>query len=464
MNSKTLKGKLHRIIDFYNDEDYFRRLFTIAYPIALQQFIFSLLNMVGVMMVGQLGDTSVAALGLANQIFFLLQLLLFGINSGAAIFTAQLWGKRDIPNIRKVLGLALLVGLVSSCIFTIIAVFFPDIALSVYTKDPAVVMVGSGYLRIFGWGYFATAITFCYASILRSVGDVKTPTIVSITALCLNTILSYGLILGHFGLPALGVSGAAIASLIARTLECLILLLITYKRHSPAAARISEMLKIDPIFAKNVLWRVLPVALNELLWSLGITTYNIVYARIGTDAIAAMNIASTVEGLANVVFMSISTACAIMVGHQIGANEKEKAFRYAGRSISIGMLGAVMVGGLIIISSRFILSFYKVSPIVIQYTQNILTVMACFLWLRSSNMILFIGALRSGGDIRFAFFIDAGFIWIVGVPMAFLGAFVFHLPIYWVYVMVMSDEFTKWLFAMVRFFSKKWIHNLTQIA
>jgi putative MATE family efflux protein len=437
-------------------------LVKVGLPIALQQLIMSSLNMVGVVMIGQLGAAPLAAVGLANQIFFLLNLILFGITSGFAMFTAQLWGKRDIPNIRKVLGLALSLGLVAGTFFLIIAEFFPAQALSIYSKDPVVITLGSDYLRIIGFSFILYAITYCYSAVLRSTGDVQKPLFVTIMALSLNALLSYTLIFGKLGFPIMGVKGAAIAVLISRVLECCVLLLLTYRQSSPAAGKIKELFSYNLVFARKVLKPVLPVVANEILWSTGITAYNIVYARIGTEAIAAMNIAGSIEQMAFVLFQGIGNACAILVGNRIGEGDEEQAFRYAARSEALGMMGGLVMGSIILASANLVLSLYNVSPTVIYYAHRVLTIIGLLLWLRVSNMILFIGVIRSGGDTRFGFLLDGVIIWVVGVPLAFAGAFIFHLPIYWVYLLVMSEEITKWLLGMYRFFSRKWIHNLVQ--
>jgi putative MATE family efflux protein len=452
----------HALSGFFSDGEYYRRLVKIGLPIALQQLIMSSLNMVGVVMVGQLGEAPIAAVGLANQIFFLLNLVLFGITSGSAMFTAQLWGKRDIYNIRKVLGLALTLGLITASVFLLIAEVFPEQALSVYSSDPVVIDLGSDYLRIIGFSFILYAISFCYSSVLRSTGDVQTPLIVTITALTLNTFLSYTLIFGKLGLPALGVQGAAIAVLSSRVVECAVLLWLTYRKDSPAAGRINELFRYNRQFARTVLKPVLPVVGNEILWSLGITAYNVVYARLGTESFAAMNIMGSIEQMAFVLFQGIGHACAIMVGNQIGAGEEEQAFRYGARSETLGILGGGLVGLIILACRPFLLSLYNVSPQVLDYVYRVLTIMALLLWLRVSNMILYIGIIRSGGDTRFGFLMDGVVIWVVGVPLAFIGAFILHLPVYWVYFLVMSEELTKWVLGLYRFFSHKWIHNLAQ--
>ena len=462
MSHSIVRRRRFSIIEFFSDKDYYQRLFKLALPITLQQFVMSSLNMVGVVMIGQLGAVPVAAVGLANQIFFLLNLVLFGLYSGSAMFTAQLWGVRDILNIRKVLGLALTLGLAVGMFFLIIAEVFPAWALSIYSTDAAVVALGSEYLRIIGTSFILYTISFCYSYVLRSTGDVQTPLIVTITALSINTLLSYALIFGKLGFPLLGVHGAGIAVVVSRTIECCLLLFLTYRKGSPAAGKLRELFSYDLAFTKRVLKPVLPVVLNETLWSLGTTAYSVVYARISTNAIAAMNIVVSIDQLAFVFFIGIGHACAILVGNCIGAGDEEKAFRYAARSEALGMLGAIGIGSLILVSSNSILSLYNVPPIVIEYAHRVLTILGLLLWLRASNMILFIGIFRSGGDTRFALVLDGVIIWVVGVPLAFLGAFVFHLPVYWVYLLVMSEEITKWLLGVYRFFSRKWIHNLAK--
>ena len=455
-------SQVRRVAGYYRDREYIDRLFKIAAPISLQSFVMSSLTMVGLMMIGQKGDVAVAAVGLANQLFFLLTLVVFGITSGSAIFTAQLWGTRDIPNIRKVLGLSLLMALVISSGFLILAEFFPTQILEIYSEDSQVIALGSAYLQIYGWSFLFFAITASFAAVLRSTGNVHLPLSISVITLSFNTILSFILIFGKFGFPAMGVQGAALAALVSRVLECIGLLAAIYGKKSPIAIGFRELFSIDLHFAGKVLKPVLPVAINEFLWSMGITAYNVVYARIGTESIAAINIISTIENLAFVVFTGISTATAIMVGNCIGAKEENKAYSYGGRSLGLGAVTGIFLGGMILLGSDRILELYKVSPIVLENAHRVLTILGLMLWLRSMNSIMVIGVFRSGGDTRFCLFLDGMIIWIIGVPLAFLGAFTLHLPVYWVYLLAMSEEISKWCLGMQRFFSRKWIHNLAQ--
>lgn len=444
------------------DRQFFRRLLTLSTPIIIQNLLTFALGAVDMLMIGQLGDKPVAAVGLADQVFFVMILMQFGIASGAAIFVAQYWGKGDIVRIHRVLGLALGLGVLGSLSFTLIAVFTPQWVLGIYTKDTAVIALGSDYLRIVGWSYIGTSVAIIYNFVLRSIEQVKLPMITGAIALLLNTGLNYILIFGHFGFPALGVSGAAIATCGARLLEPVILLGIIYSRKLPLAAPPRRFVAVDRAFVVKFLNTTLPVVATEVVWSLGITMYSIIYAHISTEAIAAINIVVTIERVAFVIFLALSNASAIMIGNLIGANEIGQATRYARRFLILGVLGALPVGLLVALGAEPLLSLYQISPTVSRYARLTMTMMALVLPLKVTTLMIFIGVLRSGGDTQFSLLVEACFIWLLGVPLAYFGAFVLGLPVYWVYLLVVTEEVGKALVALRRFISGKWIHRLAE--
>ena len=238
--------------------------------------------------------------------------------------------------------------------------------------------------------------------------------------------------------------------------------LCSNKTKSPVAASLRELTDFDAVFVKKVIHPMLPVILNELFWSLGITTYNAIYGRMGTASYAAMNIVSTIEQLAFVIFIGISNATSVLVGNRIGAGKEDQAFIYAGRSLGLGVTGGVIIGLLLQAVKWPILSLYNVSPEVIYDASRLLNIVSAFLWIRVNNMTIVVGILRAGGDTRFSLFLDGIIIWIVGVPMAFLAANVLKLPVYYVYLFAMTEEVTKWLLGIPRYRSRKWIHNLAR--
>ena len=453
-----------RVRDYYDDREYFSQMLHLAIPIIVQQLMFSLLNMVGVVFVGQKGETAVAAVGLAGQVSFLLNLVHFGIISGSAMFTAQFWGRRDIPNLRRVLGMSLALAVTAALIFLSIAQLAPEAFLRIYSKDPAVIELGIGYMRIFSWSFLITAITSSFAMVMRSTGDVRTPTLIGALSLLINTLLSWLLIFGKFGFPELSINGAAVAALISRIIELTALLTVIYLRKSPVAASLRELTDFDLAFVSRVIRPMLPVILNELFWSLGITTYSAIYGRMGTDAFAAVNIVSSIEQVAFVIFIGISNATSVLVGNRIGAGKEDEAYLYAGRSLGLGAAGGMTMGVILQLIKTPVLSLFNVSPEVIHNASLILNVTSIFLWVRINNMTTVVGILRAGGDTKFSLFLDGIIIWIVGVPLTALGAFTFHLPVYWVAVCVMSEEVTKWGFGIHRYRSRKWINNLAHIS
>ncbi|CAG0945071.1 partial putative FMN/FAD exporter YeeO, partial [Anaerolineae bacterium] len=445
---------------FFGDRYFITTLFKLWFPITLQQLIFSLLNLVSLMMIGQLGETSVAAVGLAGQIGFLFQLFLFGVGSGSAIFIAQFWGKRDLKNIHRILGISLVLGLIGGAIFSLIALVIPEHALAIYSTDRAVIAVGSEYLRIVGWSYLAIAITTSFAVTLRSTGNVRLPVTISVFSFGLGAVMNYALIFGQFGLPALGVPGSALGTALARGIECALMLVMTYTRQSVAAASLREMSAFDWSFLSTVLKTVIPVTFNEILWSLGISTYNLIFGRIGTEAVAAVSIAGTIENLAFVPFIGMANAAAIMIGHRIGADEENTGFEYAKRFLRITIILGMIVGSVIFLSADLILTVYKIDETTRGFARTVLTIMAFALWIKSSNMMFIVGILRAGGDTRACFLIDVGSIWLVGIPIASTAAFVFGLPVHWVYLLTINDEIAKFIVAVWRVISKKWITNL----
>ena len=256
--------------------------------------------------------------------------------------------------------------------------------------------LGSEYLRIVGLSYVLMAISVSYISVLRSITLVTVTMVVSVCALVLKTAIGYTLIFGHFGFPALGVRGAAIGTSIGWAFECVLLLLIVYMRKTPLAGNPLTFFHFDRAFLFNVLRTSMPATFNEVIWSFGITTYYAVYARIGTDAIAAININATIEELIFVLFIGLGNACSVMVGNKIGEKDKETAFEYSRRFTILAVFLAMLGGVVVIIIRGFVAGFYQLSPSATQSLMNIMLVYAFSAWLRVFNFMLFIGALRAG--------------------------------------------------------------------
>ena len=451
------------MFSFIKDRPFMREMLTIAVPISLQQLINASLNLIDVLMVGQLGETSIAGIGLSNQLFFVFILLLFGLTSGMSIFTAQFWGKREIEPIRKVLGMSILTASFIAVIFTVAATVFTRSVLGLFTNDTNVIEIGSQYLGIVGFSYIAVALATAYIAALRSIQLVKITVIASVAALLFKTTLGYSLIFGHFGLPALGVRGAAIGTASGWTLELILLLIFIYTQKTPLAANPLTFFTFEFSFFQRVLRTTLPAVANELFWSVGIATYNGIYAHIGTEAIAAINVNATIEELGFVVFMGLGNACAVMVGNRIGAGKKDEAHEIVRRLILISVISAWLVGLAVFLVRDIVIGWYNLSPAGIHNVRMLMLVMVCVLWIRMFNFITFIGALRAGGDTLFALVMEICSIWLIGVPAAYIGAFILDLPVYIVYLMVGLEELAKAFVSFWRYRSRKWIHDVVNL-
>lgn len=450
-------------LSFLKDRTFLREMLGIAIPISFQQFVNASLNMIDVIMIGQLGEASIAALGLSNQVFFVFILLLFGTTSGMAIFTAQYWGKRDVESIRKVLGMSILTTSVIATLFTLAATLAPDKVLGFYTNDPEVISIGSRYLRIVALSYIPVALATSYIATLRSIHLIKITVIATIIALIFKTVLGYMLIFGIWIFPALGVEGAAIGTASGWILELTLLFIFVYAGKTPLAANPLTFFSFDFSFFRRVLHTTLPALANELFWSVGITTYNAIYARIGTDAIAAINVNATIEELGFVIFMGLGNACAVMVGNRIGAGKKDEAYEVVRRVIILCVLAAWVIGLMVFLLRDVVVGMYNLSPSGVTNVRMLMLMMACVLWIRMFNFSTFIGALRAGGDTRFALFMELISIWLIGVPAAYTGAFILQLPVYYVYLMVALEEIAKAFVSYWRFRSRRWIHDLVNV-
>ncbi len=437
-------------------------LWRLGLPVALQEMVATLVALYTVVILGRLGETQVAAAALANQVFFLLALLLFGTSSGATVFSAQFWGKGDVRSIRRVLSLILSLNLTSAAVFSLIVMSSATRVLSLLSPDPAVIQAGASYIRIVALSYFASAITFSLAATLRSIGNTRLPMVTSAGSLLLHAVLSFGLVMGRWGLPTLGLMGVAVSLCCVRWLECAALLALVYGQQSPAAASWAELRSLDRQLVRRVLSTSLPVMLGELVWALAMTMFNRTYAFIGTDAIAAANFVSTVESAALVPFVGMMFAGATIIGNSIGANQEKRATGYGRWLLGLSVAFALALGLGLFFGRDLLLANYGVAPATLAHARRMLAFAAGLLTARGLNMILFIAILRAGGDTRFCFWLDVTATWVVGVLPAYLGATVFRLPVEWVYLLAMGNEVVKAVACLLRFRSGRWLRNLVR--
>ena len=444
----------------FDDKQFYRDLFALAIPIMLQNLVNSLVNLLSTIMIGRLGTVEIAAVGLGNQIFFLYNLLLFGICSGGAIFTAQFWGRGDVSGIRKTLGLCLVLNLASAFLFTLAAALFPEKLIGVYSRDRAVIKAGAAYLRTLSPSFIPFAITLAFTLALRSVEKVRLSIVVTLIALSLNGCLNYIFIFGRGPIPAMGVNGAALATVFSRVVEVLLLVTVSYALKYVPAGSLRELLGFNRGYVRHFLKVSFPVIINEVLWSLGITSQNIIFARTDTNAIAAFNIVGTVSMLVWVLFIGLGNGVGVMIGKKIGEKDEKTARDYASRIVRFAPLLA-LGAALVLFPLSLLLPFvFNVNPATLHDASLMFIVLCCSYPFRAFNMAMIVGICRAGGDTVFCVIYDIAIMWLVTLPLAAFASFVLEAPVWIIYLCVLSEEALKVIFGLRRFISGKWLHTV----
>lgn len=447
--------------DLTNNKTLISKVLKIGLPIAIQNFVGTALNLVDNMMIGAQGETALAAVSLSNRIFFVLIITLFGAYSGLGIYSSQYWGKKDIVNIRKVMGIAFTLGLALSTVFFIGAISFPTQILSLFSRDAIVLEKGASYLRIASFTYIIVAIEYVYSYTSRSVHKTKIPMIASIIALSINTFLNYLLINGNLGAPELGVRGAAIATLIARIVELILIITIIYKsKDHPLAGKIKEFFSFSRDMFVKVIKTAIPVLINESAWSIGVSVYFIAYGFLGTAAIAAAQVSLTISDLIWAFLIGMGNATAVIIGNEIGAEKVDNAFTIAKKLLKMEFLASLFLTACYAAIGYGIVGWFGLTDATLQLAVKCIFINAAFIPIRLLAFIYIVGILRSGGDTKFCMFLDMSMVWLIGIPLAFFAVLVLKLPIYWAMAVVLTEEILKVLIAARRFRSKKWINIL----
>ncbi len=431
-------------------------------PMALKELISSLVNLIDTIMVGQLGETAIASVGIGNQVYFLFTVFLFGISCGAGVFAAQFWGTRDIKGMRRVLGLNLILSTLLALLFILAALFLPKQIFQAFKASPAVLAEGIPYLRIVSLGYLATAVTIAFDMSICCSERAALPFLVRVIGLLVNVLLNWVLIFGKLGAPALGVKGAAIATVIARTTEMVVMISVVYGKKMIQAAKCSELFDIPKSLIGKFWKTATPVILNEMAWALGITTYSWVFARISPDAMVVVTIVQNMERLMLVFFHGGGNAAGVFVGKAVGAGKPKDAILYAKRLTVLTLVFSVVFCTIFIFARPLMLLPYQVSETVYQLSMDMLFITAVMMIVKSTTFLLIVGVFRNGGDTKTAAMIDIGSLWGIGVPVVALSGLVFGLPLIACYAIMSIEEIVKLIFSLLRFRGEKWIRNVVE--
>ena len=426
-----------------NWKQFYRNVFALVIPIAIQNLINVGVTATDVIMLGKVGEKVLSGASLAGQIQYIMTLIFYGVTSGATVLTAQYWGKKDTRTIEKVLGMGLSAGLIVAVVFAGAALGMPETLMRIYTSDPDVISEGVKYLRIVGFSYVFMAVTQVYLNIMRSIERVMVATFIYLISLLMNIVINAVLVLGLLGFPVM-------------------VLVYAIFRNKVVRIRLKDMVKIDKVLLKDFAVYSMPVVLNELMWGLGTSANTAVIGHLGSAAVAANSVAQVARQLATVVTFGISHATAIYLGKTIGEGKMELAKAYGKRFVWLSLILGILGGVLILISAPIANANLALTGPAKNYLSFMFFVMSYFTVAQAFNTTMVVGVFRAGGDTKFGLIMDVSTMWGFSILLGAVAAFILHASVPVVYVILMSDELIKVPITLKRYLTYKWLRNVTR--
>lgn len=444
------------------DKSFLHTVIGIALPVGLQSMLQSSFAMVDQLMVGQLGSTAVAAVEIAGRPAFIYTVVLGAVSAIAGIMISQYLGMEDEEMVDRSLSVNLMIAMALAALFTLLCLLLPEQIVSIYIKeDPAILNVGKDYLTRIVWTYLPIGISSILAVMIRCKDRAAYPLYAGIASAIVNTGLNYILIFGHFGFPAMGVTGAAVASVISQFVNLLLISALFYRVRTLSHRKLHFSLSLGADGCRQLIVMLLPVLVNEFLWSVGQNVNTYIYGHLAKGDLAAMSMTGPIQGLFIGALSGVSQAAAILIGKQLGAKEYDTAYRQSKKLMWYGLAGSVLLSVILICLRHPYVLLYKVEPSVQATSGILLLAFAVLAPVKVANMILGGGIVRSGGKTSYIMIIDIIGTWLVGVPLGLVTAFVFHLSVGWVYFILSQEELVRLALTLIVFKKKKWMASLS---
>lgn len=452
------------------DKSFYWQVLAIALPITIQQVITSSGSIIDNLMVSSLGTEAIGAVGAINKFLQIFWFGIYGLTSGGASFISQFMSRNDSKGIQRIIGISLICNLIVAFIFTFIAMEYPVKIASIFTDDVKTLEIASQYLKVMSLYFLPYAISYAFAYPMRIVGKAKIAMYIICISQAVNIILNNLLISGKFGFPALGVKGAALATVIAKLCEMLSIIFVVYYKKYIVAGTFRNMLSFPMSFLIRVLTIAAPLALNEFLWGGGLLIYQIAISNMGIDAMAAYGMIAPFEQLLITAFIGLSSASLVLVGSKLGDKDYDKAYSTGNKFSMLVPILAILIGVPIAIFSKQVISIYSImganvnsiSPIAFDQAQKFLKVLGFLLFVRVYNLTFLAGVLKSGGDSMFLFMAETGSLWLVGIPLVFIASQM-NIEPYMVYLVAYIEEIVKARIIYSRFKSRKWMKTLIDL-
>lgn len=467
MDAKRLsRGRLRERM--FGDRDFYEQVVAVVVPIIIQNTVSNVVSLLDNVMVGRVGTLQMSAVAIVNQLLFVFNLCIFGGLAGAGIFATQYAGANDDKGVRDCFRVKWMIALSMLACALVVLIAFPKRLIGMYLAQEtaqadaaATLGFGMDYLTVMLWGLLPFGVSQVYASTLREVGETRLPMFASVAAILVNLVFNYFLIFGKCGFPELGVTGAAIATVLSRYVETAVIMVYTHMKshHFGFIRGAYRSLRVPKPLMISILRRGTPLLVNEFLWSSGMAVLLQCYSVRGLDVVAACNIATTVSNLFKVVFLSMGNAVAIMVGQALGANDIERAKNCTWRLMTLSVGSNLIMATLLALFAPAIPNIYNTEPHVRQIATQLIYVVAVMMPAYSFSHCCYF-TLRSGGKTIITFLFDSVFTWCVNVPAAWLLAYKTGLGIVPLYFGVQALEMVKVVVGFVLVKKGVWIHNI----
>ncbi|MBR4702742.1 MAG: MATE family efflux transporter [Oscillospiraceae bacterium] len=450
--------KFHFIIQ---DKTFYRKVLTIAVPIALQSLITIGVNLMDTIMLGSMGETQLSASSLANQFVQVFQIFCMGLGMGASVLIARFWGMRDRENLRKSITIMLRLTLALGTLFTLATIFFPRSILRIYTPDQGIIDAGRRYMRWIVACYYFQGLALTLTLVLRNVGLMRIPLYTSIGAFFVNIFFNWVFIFGKLGMPRMEIEGAALGTLISRAFEFGIIGGYFFLKDRKIGYRVRHIFMKCGDLVGDYIKISIPVLVSDGLLALGNNAVGMVFGRLGENFVSAQAITAVVQSCSTVVIQGVAQSAAIITGNTLGEGDVKKTQVQGEAFIGLGMALGLLAGGIILAIGHPVVNFYRLSEATNRIAYSLMGAQAFIVFFQATNNVMTKGVLRGGGDTRFLMVADILFLWVASIPLGALAGLVWHLPPFWTYCCIRIDNVIKAVWCIFRLMSGKWIKKVS---
>ncbi len=444
------------------DKSFYRKVMTIAIPIALQSLITIGVNMMDTVMLGSMGETQLSASSLANQFVNVFQIFCMGLGMGASVLIARFWGMQDRDNLRRTITIMLRLTLLMGTLFTLATIFMPRAIMRLYTTDDGIIDAGRRYLRWVVACYYFHGLTLTLTLVLRNVGLMKVPLYTSIGAFFVNIFFNWVFIFGKLGMPRMEIEGAAVGTLISRAFEFAVIGGYFFLKDTKIGYRVKHLFMSCGDLIRDYIKISIPVLISDGLLALGNNCVGMVFGRLGENFVAAQAITAVVQSCSTVVIQGVAQAATIVTGNTLGEGNVEKTQHQGEAFVALGMALGLVAGGIILLIGHPVVDFYHMQPETNTIAYSLMFAQAVIVFFQATNNVMTKGVLRGGGDTRFLMVADILFLWVASIPLGALAGLVWHLPAFWTYCCIRIDNVIKAVWCIFRLRSGKWVKKVSR--